>query len=102
MSILCQRGAWYQAKILYEEGYNGLEVGKNDGWLNLQALAQETFTHEKGALTSLFVEYYGNETYKHNMMIDALDGLDWYSSAPHSGAGHSFLNRLIFPLSSTL
>ncbi len=76
--ILCRGGAWYEAENIFTEGYNGLEVGKNTGWVTLQDLDNQK-SSISSSLETLFVDFYGNQTYKGDMVKQALEGKDWYA-----------------------
>ncbi len=84
MHILCRREAWYQARILYMEGYNGLAVGSNTGWKALEDLEEEEIDYPSLPAQSFipkFMMYHGgNETYKEDLVMRGLLGTSWFST----------------------
>ena len=88
MQILCRREAWYQARILYMEGYNGLKVGENSGWKALEDLEEEYIDYPSLPATSFLPKYImyhgGNQTYKEDLVMQGLLGRSWFSTVTPS------------------
>ncbi len=105
MHILCRREAWYQAEILYMEGFNGLAVGSNTGWYSLQDLEEEDFDYSIIPAESFlpkFVSYYNNsKKYKEDLVRKVLYGNDWYSSVSNATRAEStkrLLQAIFLPM----
>ena len=77
-----------------------MEVGKNAGWVTLQDLSNEK-SSISSSLESLFVDFYGNQTYKGDLVKHALEGQGWYggvSSETRAESTKRLLQAILVPM----